>query len=167
MEAPDGNTYTFYHGNISIDICGNFGTMSFVTFNVMESTIEYMNGFQKLIYDSVLADPTIFSITNGENKLIYDASDANLATIDSMNGFEKFIYIDDLSLSNVGITIPFNSIANNTFEYIENVQRGAGTRNYYILVSVNTMVLYYSSNISSYHIMTVPHQTVLYEWQEL
>ena len=151
MEAPDGNTYTFYHGNISIDICGNFGTMSFVTFNVMESTIEYMNGFQKLIYDSILADPTIFSLTNGENKLIYDASDANLATIDSMNGFEKFIYIDDLSLSNVGITIPFNSIANNTFEYIENVQRGAGTRNYYILVSVNTMVLYYSSNISSYH----------------
>ena len=150
MEAPDGNTYTFYYGNISIDIRGDFGTMSFVTFNVKDGTIAYMNGFQKLIYDSVLADPTIFSITNGENKLIYDASDANLATIDFMNGFEKFIYVD-LSLSNVGITIPFNSIANNTFEYIENIERGVGQRNYYILVSVNTMVLYYSSNISTYH----------------
>ena len=151
MEAPDGNTYTFYHGNISIDICGNFGKMSFVTFNVIENTVEYMNGFQKLIYDSDLADPTIFSFIVGENKLIYDSSWADLATIDSMNGFEKFIYIKDLSLSNVGITIPFNSIANNTFEYIENVRMGAGVRNYYILVSVQTIVLPYSSNISSYY----------------
>lgn len=129
-EVYEGIIYSFVHGDISINISGNYGAVSVVV-------LDQNNGTTSLI--------------NGENKLIYDSSWADLATIDFMNGFEKFIYIKDLSLSNVGITIPFNSIANNTFEYIENVRMGAGVRNYYILVSVQTIVLPYSSNISSYY----------------
>ena len=63
-EVYEGIIYSFVHGDISININGNYGAVSVVV-------LDQNNGTTSLI--------------NGENKLIYDSSWADLATIDSMN----------------------------------------------------------------------------------
>lgn len=45
--AKDGNTYTYYSGNINITVTGDFGQLSFETF---DNT--YMGGFRKLMFNS-------------------------------------------------------------------------------------------------------------------
>lgn len=45
--ASDGNTYTYYHGNVNITVTGDFGKLSFETL-----TNSFMGGFRKLMYNS-------------------------------------------------------------------------------------------------------------------
>lgn len=45
--ASDGNTYTYYSGNINITVAGDFGQLSFET---LENS--YMGGFRKLMFNS-------------------------------------------------------------------------------------------------------------------
>lgn len=45
--ATDGNTYTYYYGNINITVAGNFGQLTFETL-----TDSYMGGFRKLMYNN-------------------------------------------------------------------------------------------------------------------
>ena len=44
--ASDGNTYTYYYGNINITVTGNFGQLSFETLSD-----SYMGGFRKLMFN--------------------------------------------------------------------------------------------------------------------
>jgi hypothetical protein len=45
--ASDGNTYTYYHGNINITVTGDFGQLTFETLSD-----SYMGGFRKLMFNS-------------------------------------------------------------------------------------------------------------------
>lgn len=45
--ASDGNTYTYYYGNINITVAGNFGQLTFETLSN-----SYMGGFRKLLYNN-------------------------------------------------------------------------------------------------------------------
>ena len=45
--ASDGNTYTYYYGNINITVTGDFGQLTFETFSD-----SYMGGFRKLMFNS-------------------------------------------------------------------------------------------------------------------
>lgn len=45
--ASDGNTYTYYYGNINITVAGDFGQLSFETLRD-----GYMGGYRKLMYNS-------------------------------------------------------------------------------------------------------------------
>ena len=45
--ASDGNTYTYYYGNINITVTGDFGQLSFETL-----ADSYMGGFRKLMYNN-------------------------------------------------------------------------------------------------------------------
>ena len=45
--ASDGNTYTYYYGNINITVTGDFGQLTFETLSD-----SYMGGFRKLMFNS-------------------------------------------------------------------------------------------------------------------
>jgi len=71
--AKDGNTYTYYSGNINITVTGDFGQLSFET---LENS--YMGGFRKLMFNSGTKGEAVhhWGVNTYYNMLTSDSSDA-------------------------------------------------------------------------------------------
>lgn len=70
--AKDGNTYTYYSGNINITVTGDFGQLSFETLNN-----SYMGGFRKLMFNSGTKGEAVhhWGVNTYYNMLTTDPSD--------------------------------------------------------------------------------------------
>ena len=71
--ASDGNTYTYYSGNINITVTGDFGQLSFETLDN-----SYMGGFRKLMFNSGTTGEAVhhWGVNTYYNMLTSDSSDA-------------------------------------------------------------------------------------------
>lgn len=159
--ASDGNTYTYYYGNINITVTGDFGQLSFETLSD-----GYMGGFRKLMFNSGTEGKAVhhWGVNTYYNMLTSDPSNApqnyylnvrtNTRAIHYSEDYVTYRFagydrngVIDSEEDNPELTFAIGDIVYFTFE--DNSEQPFGIYTYHNLLNDEQLITNNSNNTSS------------------